>query len=61
MAAWVRFSALLFALKFSTFSVSVTAISAFSPEWRPSAVAYFVLIGLLLAFTVFITSAVAIP
>lgn len=62
MAAWVRFSALLFALKFSTFSVSVDGyLGVLSGSGDPVAVAYFVLIGLLLAFTVFITSAVAIP
>jgi uncharacterized membrane protein len=62
MAAWVRFSALLFALKFSSFSISVDGyLGILSGTGDPVAVAYFVLVGLLLALTVFITSAVAIP
>jgi len=62
MAAWVRFSALLFALKFNTFTISVEGyLGVLSGTGDPLAVAYFVLIGLLLAVTVFVTSAVAIP
>ncbi len=62
MAAWVRLSALLFALKFNTFNISVDGyLGLLSGNGDPLAAAYFVLIGLALAFTVFITSAVAIP
>ena len=62
MAAWVRLSALLFAIKFNTVFISVEGYQGIlSGTGDPVAVAYFVLIGLALAFTVFITSAVAIP
>ncbi|MCU0833191.1 MAG: DUF2189 domain-containing protein [Chromatiaceae bacterium] len=62
MAAWVRASALLFALKFNTLSITVEGyLGVLSGTGDPVALAYFVLIGLALAITVFITSAVAIP
>ena len=62
MAAWVRFSALLFALKFSTLSPSVDAyryLLTSTDGWI--ALAYFVGIGFVLATVIFIISAVAIP
>lgn len=62
MAAWVRLSALLFALRFNTFEVpaevyltAFTSISGFLSLWC------FVAIGLLLAVVLFTISAVAIP
>lgn len=62
MAAWIRFSALLFALTFTTLSPSVVSYSsllASADGWI--ALSFFIGIGLLLATIVFITSAVAIP
>jgi len=62
MAAWVRFSALLFALKFNTLSSSVeayTSMFASSEGWI--ALSYFFGIGFILATVVFVISAVAIP
>jgi len=62
MVAWVRLSTLIFAIKFNTVFISVQDYQGIlSGNGDPVAVAYFVLIGLALAFTVFITSAVAIP
>ena len=62
MAAWVRLSALLFALKFNTFNITLDGyVGILSGTGDPLAVAYFALVGLLLASVVFITSAVAIP
>jgi uncharacterized membrane protein len=62
MAAWVRLSALLFALKFNTFTITVDGyLGILSGSGDPVAIAYFVLIGLALALTIFVTSAVAIP
>lgn len=62
MAAWIRFSALVFALKFSTLSPTAEAYTQMlsSPDgWI--ALAYFAGIGLLLVSVVFVLSAVAIP
>ncbi len=62
MAAWIRFSALLFALKFSTLKPSAEAYTQMlssSEGWIT--LSYFVGIGLLLATVVFVISAVAIP
>lgn len=62
MAAWIRFSALLFALMFTTLSPSIesyTSLLASADGWI--ALSFFFGVGLLLATTVFITSAVAIP
>jgi uncharacterized membrane protein len=62
MAAWIRFSALLFALKFNTLSPSIEAYTTLlgsSDGWIT--LAYFVGIGFALASAVFILSAVAIP
>jgi len=62
MAAWVRASALLFALKFNTLSITVEGyLGVLSGTGDPIALAYFVVIGLALALTVFVTSALAIP
>ncbi|EXJ15343.1 DUF2189 domain-containing protein [Imhoffiella purpurea] len=61
-AAWVRLSALLFAIQFDLMSPSVESyLNLFSSSFDPVVAAFFVGIGLLLAFTVFATSAVAIP
>jgi uncharacterized membrane protein len=62
MAAWVRASALLFALKFNTLTPSVetyTSLLSSSDGWI--AIAFYAGIGLLLVTTVFVISAVAIP
>ena len=62
MAAWIRFSALLFALKFNTLTPSVEAYTrmlASSEGWIT--LSYFVGIGFVLAVVVFVISAVAIP
>jgi len=62
MAAWVRLSALLFAVKFNTFDIAADGyLGILSGSGDPVAIAYFVLVGLALALAVFITSAVAIP
>lgn len=62
MAAWIRLSAVLFALKFSTLSPSVEAYTRMftsSDGWIT--LSFFVAIGFLLAAMVFVISAVAIP
>lgn len=62
MAAWIRFSALLFALKFNTLSPSIeayTALLSSSDGWIT--LSYFIGIGFILASAVFVVSAVAIP
>jgi uncharacterized membrane protein len=63
MAAWVRLSALLFAVKFGTFSPSIEGYLGVlgGSGGDPIVWAYFVSIGLALAGVVFVTSAVAIP
>lgn len=62
MAAWVRLSALLFAIKFDLFSPSIEGyLGILSGQGDPWVLAYFVGIGFILAATVFITSAVAVP
>jgi uncharacterized membrane protein len=62
MAAWVRLSALLFAVKFNSLGLSIEAytglISGASDPW---VLAYFVGIGFVLALTVFVIGAVSIP
>lgn len=62
-AAWVRLSALLFAIKFSAFSPSIQSYqSALSGAgFDPIVTGFFIGIGFLLAATVFVTSALAIP
>lgn len=62
MAAWVRISALLFAVKFSTLHPTIEAYtSLFSSAEGWITLSYFVGIGFLLATSVFVISAVAIP
>jgi uncharacterized membrane protein len=62
MAAWVRISALLFAVKFNTLNPSIEAYtSLFSSAEGWITLSYFVVIGFLLALSVFVISAVAIP
>lgn len=62
MAAWVRISALLFAIKFSTLSPSIEAYTAlFSSAEGWITLSYFIGIGFLLVTSVFVISAVAIP
>lgn len=62
MAAWIRFSALLFALKFNAFTPTAEAYTQMltsSEGWIT--LSYFFGIGFLLATVVFVISAVAIP
>jgi uncharacterized membrane protein len=62
MAAWIRFSALVFAFKFNTLTPTMetyTQMLTTSEGWI--AMSYFVGIGFLLATMVFVISAVAIP
>ena len=62
MAAWVRLSALLFAIQFDVLSPSIEGyLGVLSGHGDPAVLAYFLGIGFLLAATVFVTSAVAIP
>jgi uncharacterized membrane protein len=62
MAAWVRFSALLFAVKVDTFDPSAgTYLALATGAVDPVAALYFLGVGGLLALAVFVTSAVAIP
>ena len=62
MAAWVRLAALLFAIKFDLLSPSIEGyLGILSGQGDPAVVIYFVVIGFLLAATVFVTSALAVP
>ncbi|ESQ15309.1 MAG TPA: DUF2189 domain-containing protein [Chromatiaceae bacterium] len=62
MAAWVRFSSLLFAFKVNAFAPTSYSWENFlSGSFDPVIVGFFVVIGAILASVVFITSAVAIP
>lgn len=63
MAAWVRLSALLFAVKFGTFAPSIEGYLGVlgGSGGDPIVWSYFVLIALALSGVVFVTSAVAIP
>ncbi len=62
MAAWIRLSAVLFAVKFSTLSPSVEAYThMFTSSDGWITLSFFVAIGFLLAAVVFVISAVAIP
>lgn len=62
MAAWIRLSALIFAVHASTFSPSTANyLTALSGGFDPLVTGYFVVIGAILALTVFITSTVAVP
>ncbi|NEX22868.1 DUF2189 domain-containing protein [Thiorhodococcus mannitoliphagus] len=62
-AAWVRLSALLFAIKFSAFTPSIQSYQSVlgGTGFDPVVSGFFVGIGFILAATVFVTSAVAIP
>lgn len=62
MAAWVRVSALVFAVKFNTLSPSIeayTSLMSTADGWIT--LAFFIGMGLVLVTTVFIISAVAVP
>ncbi len=62
MAAWVRFSALLFAFQDSLLRPAVGSDQGLlGGSLDPTLLAFFIGIGALLAVTVFVTSAVAIP
>lgn len=62
MAVWIRFSSLLFAVKFSTVNPSIEAYTSMLTSSGGGVVlSYFVGIGLLLSVAVFVLSAVAIP
>ena len=62
MAAWIRFSALLFAVKFSTLTPSIEAyLSLLSSSEGWVTLGYFIGIGLVLVASVFVASAVSIP
>ncbi len=62
MAAWVRLAALLFAVKFDLFSPSIEGyLGVLSGQADPVVLGYFAGIGFLLATTVFVTSAIAVP
>jgi uncharacterized membrane protein len=62
MAAWVRFASLVFAIKFDLASPSVEGYLGLSTgSADPAVIGYFLLVGLLLAAVVFVTSAVSIP
>jgi uncharacterized membrane protein len=62
MAAWIRFSALVFAIKFNTMTPGIEAYTAMlsSPDGLIT-MAYFAGIGLLLVSVVFLFSAFAVP
>ncbi|CRI65728.1 Integral membrane [Thiocapsa sp. KS1] len=61
-AAWVRLSALLFAVKFNTLSPSIEGyVGILSGNFDPVVMAFFFGIGFLLAAVVFTISAVAVP
>ncbi len=61
-AAWVRLAALIFAIQFTTFSPSMDAyLGLLSGRFDLGVTILFLGIGFLLAGTVFVTSAVAIP
>lgn len=62
MAAWVRFSSLLFAFKVDVFSPTSYSWGSFlTGSFDPIIVGFFVVIGAILASVVFVTSAVAVP
>lgn len=62
MAAWVRFSALLFAFKVNAFSATSNDWEGFlAGSFDPVIVGFFVVIGALLAALIFLTSAVSVP
>jgi uncharacterized membrane protein len=62
MAAWVRVSALLFAIKFNTLTPTIEAYtSLFSSAEGWITLSYFTGVGFLLLSTVYVISAIAIP
>jgi len=62
MAAWVRVSALLFAVKFNSFSIGIESYTGLlTSSGDPVVAAYFFVIGFVLAVTVFVIGAVSIP
>ena len=62
MAAWVRFASLVFAIKFDLVSPSINGyLGMQSGAADPAVIGYFLLVGLLLAAVIFVTSAVSIP
>ncbi|TVQ87137.1 MAG: DUF2189 domain-containing protein [Chromatiaceae bacterium] len=62
MAAWVRLSALLLALQVDAFGPTAHHfLGVLQGHWNPVVLIYFLSIGGLLALTVFVSSAVAIP
>ncbi|NEV60744.1 DUF2189 domain-containing protein [Thiorhodococcus minor] len=62
-AAWVRLSALLFAVQFSAFAPSIQSYQSVlgGTGFDPVVTAFFIGIGFILAAAVFVTSAMAIP
>jgi len=62
MATWVRLSALIFAFKVNAFAPTQYSWQGFlSGSFDPIIIGFFVVIGSILALTVFVTSAVAVP
>ncbi len=62
MAAWVRFSALLFAIKFSTVSPTIESYTnLFASSEGLVTLLFFIGIGFLLVSAVFVLSAIAVP
>lgn len=62
MAAWVRVSALLFAIKVDAFAPTAYSWGGFlAGRFDPVIVGFFLVIGAILALAVFVSSAVAIP
>lgn len=62
MAAWVRISALIFAIKFTFLSPSIDdLLGVLSREADPVVLGFFFLIGSVLVAAVYVTSAVAVP
>lgn len=62
MAAWIRLSALLLALKMDAFGPDAGRfLGVLEGQWDPMVLVFFVLIGGILALAVFVSSAVAIP
>jgi len=62
MVVWVRLAALLFAIQFTSMSPTIEDyLGILSGDGDPWVLAFFVGIGLVLAVTVFVTSAVSVP
>lgn len=61
-AAWVRLSALIFALTFDSLTTNIQSYGdLLSGQFDPTLAAFFFGVGLLLVVTVFITSAMSVP